>query len=115
MNPPINTLSPVYIHVVEGATGGDRDYGAPFDFVALRRGFRGAYIANNGYTPASAQDAVTGGRADLIAFGKPFIANPDLVDRIRSAAPLNTPDNVTFYGGGAKGYTDYPVHARQPA
>ena len=47
--------------------------------------------------------------ADLIAFGKPFIANPDLVERLRRGAPLNAPDKATFYGGGAKGYTDYPV------
>jgi N-ethylmaleimide reductase len=47
--------------------------------------------------------------ADLIAFGKPFIANPDLVERLKKSAPLNTPDKATFYGGGEKGYTDYPV------
>jgi N-ethylmaleimide reductase len=47
--------------------------------------------------------------ADLVAFGKPFIANPDLVNRMRHHSPLNTPDNKTFFGGGAKGYTDYPV------
>ena len=47
--------------------------------------------------------------ADLIAFGKPFIANPDLVERLKRGAPLNAPDKATFYGGGAKGYTDYPA------
>jgi N-ethylmaleimide reductase len=49
--------------------------------------------------------------ADLVAFGKPYIANPDLVERLRRNAPLNTPDKTTFYGGGAKGYTDYPALA----
>jgi N-ethylmaleimide reductase len=49
------------------------------------------------------------GAADLIAFGKPFLANPDLVERLKRGAPLNAPDKATFYGGGAKGYTDYPT------
>ena len=49
--------------------------------------------------------------ADLVAFGRPFIANPDLVERLRQGAPWNTPDRMTFYGGGEKGYTDYPTLA----
>jgi N-ethylmaleimide reductase len=97
-----------YIHVIEGATGGPRD-AAPFDYVALRNAFPGAYIANNCYTREMAEDALAQGRADLIAFGRPFIANPDLVERFRRHAPLNLPDQETFYGGGAKGYTDYPT------
>ncbi len=105
----IDALAPVYIHVVEGATGGDRDFGGSFDYSALRRKFRGTYIGNNGYTPELAQEAIESGRVDLVAFGKPFIANPDLVTRLRRNAPLNAPDKTTFYGGGAKGYTDYPA------
>ena len=97
-----------YIHVVEGATQGPRDY-APFDYLALRHSFSGAYIANNGYTRDLAIETLAAGRADLIAFGKPFIANPDLVERLRRDAPLTAPDRDTFYGGGAKGYTDYPA------
>ncbi len=97
-----------YIHVVEGATGGPRDV-APFDYGALRKAFRGAYMANNGYTRAMAIDSVSGGKADLVAFGKAFIANSDLVERLRIDAPLNEPDRETFYGGGARGYTDYPM------
>jgi N-ethylmaleimide reductase len=107
--PKIDALQPVYIHVVEGATGGDREFGAPFDYAALRRAFHGAYIANNGYTPTLAKEAIESGRADLVAFGKPFIANPDLVERLRRDAPLSVPDTATFYGGGAKGYIDYPA------
>ncbi|RAI44884.1 alkene reductase [Rhodoplanes roseus] len=110
----MNTLEPAYLHVIEGATGGPRD-NIPFDFVALRRAFKGAYMANNGYTPALAEEAVAAGRVDLVAFGKAFIANPDLVERLRRGAPLNTPDQATFYGGGAKGYTDYPVLQGEPA
>jgi len=105
----IDALAPAYIHIVEGATGGDRNFGAPFDYSTLRQKFRGTYIANNGYTPELAKEAVESGRADLVAFGKPFIANPDLVARLRRNAPLNVADNATFYGGGAKGYTDYPA------
>jgi N-ethylmaleimide reductase len=99
-----------YIHVVEGATGGARD-NAPFDWQGLRNAFKGAYIANNGYTRELAIESLRDGRADLIAFGKAFIANPDLPERLRRNAPLNEPDKATFYGGGAKGYTDYPALA----
>jgi N-ethylmaleimide reductase len=99
-----------YIHAVEGATGGARD-NQPFDFVALRRAFRGAYIANNGYDRDLAIDTLARGDADLIAFGRPFIANPDLVERLRVGAPLNPVVKETLYGGGEKGYTDYPEMA----
>jgi len=101
-------LKLAYLHVVEGQTGGARDY-APFDYAALRRRFNGAWMVNNGYTRAMALDAVASGAADLVAFGKPFIANPDLGRRLREGAPLNTPDTATYYGGGAAGYTDYPT------
>jgi N-ethylmaleimide reductase len=99
-----------FIHVVEGATGGPRD-NVPFDWVALRKAFSGAYIANNGYTRDLAIDAVRDGKADLVAFGKAFIANPDLVERLRLDAPLNELDRATLYGGGEKGYVDYPALA----
>lgn len=98
----------VYIHAIEGATGGDRDF-APFDYAALRQRFRNTWIANNGYSLELARSALAAKRADLIAFGRPFIANPDLVERLRRNAPLATGNRETFYGGGAEGYTDYPV------
>ncbi len=104
----LNALKLVYIHVIEGATGGPRDI-APFDYKALRSRFKGAYIANNGYTLDLANKVLAADEADLIAFGKLFIANPDLVQRLKKGAPLNEPDKTTFYGGGAKGYTDYPA------
>jgi N-ethylmaleimide reductase len=104
----LNALKLVYIHVVEGATGGPRDV-APFDYGSLRKRFNGAYIANNGYDFDLANKVLAATAADLIAFGKPYIANPDLVERLKRAAPLNTPDTATFYGGDAKGYTDYPM------
>ena len=104
----LEALKLVYIHVIEGATGGARDI-APFDYASLRRRFKRAYIANNGYDFELATKMLAADAADLIAFGKPFLANPDLVERLRRGAPLNAPDKATFYGGGAKGYTDYPV------
>ena len=105
-----------YIHVIEGATGGPRDIAdRPFDYAALRQAYRdaggkGAWMVNNGYDGKLAEHALAHG-ADLVAFGRPFIANPDLVERLRQGAPLATPDKATFYGGGAKGYTDYPALA----
>src|SRR3982075_1829975 len=104
----LSALKLVYLHVVEGATGGPRDI-APFDYGSLRKRFAGAYIANNGYDFELANRVLAADAADLIAFGKPFLANPDLVERLQRGAPLNAPDKATFYGGGAKGYTDYPV------
>ena len=65
-------------------------------------------MVNNGFDGKLAEEALAHG-ADLVAFGKWFISNPDLVQRLRDGAPLNVPDKATFYGGGAKGYTDYPT------
>jgi N-ethylmaleimide reductase len=111
----LSALKLVYLHVVEGATGGPRD-NAPFDYASLRKRFAGAYIANNGYDFELATKVLAAGAADLIALGKPFISNPDLVERLKTGAPLNEWDKATFYGGGAKGYTDYPaLKASEPA
>ena len=104
----LNALRLIYIHVIEGATGGPRDI-APFDYKSLRRRFKQVYIANNGYDFELASRALGTGAADLIAFGKPFISNPDLVERLKNGVPLSAWDTATFYGGGAKGYTDYPI------
>ena len=109
-------LKLAYIHVIEGATGGPREIpDRPFDYAAMRKAYRdaggqGAWMVNNGYDARLAEQALAEG-ADLVAFGRPFIANPDLVERMRRGAPLNPPDKTTFYGGGAKGYTDYPALA----
>jgi N-ethylmaleimide reductase len=110
MSYALRELAPLklaFLHLIEGATGGTRDI--PFDYAALRALHAGAWIANNGYDATMALDAVASGRADMVAFGKPFIANPDLGRRLREGAALNTPDNKTFYGGGASGYLDYPL------
>lgn len=97
-----------FIHMIEGSTGGPRDVPG-FDYAWARKAFKGAYIANNGYTRDLALEAVQEGRADAVAFGRAFIANPDLVTRLQKNAPLNEPDPSTFYVPGEKGYTDYPA------
>jgi 2,4-dienoyl-CoA reductase-like NADH-dependent reductase (Old Yellow Enzyme family) len=82
---------------------------------ALKQAFGGVYVANEKFTVAQAEEAITEGTADAVAFGVKFIANPDLPARIKTAAPLNKPDPDTFYVGGAKGYVDYPALQRSPA
>jgi len=97
----------VYVHCIEGATGGPREIAGGFDLQKLRHAFSGLYMANNGYDQALAEAAVRHGRVDLVAFGRPFIANPDLVARMRRGAPLAEGDQSTWYGGDEHGYTDY--------
>lgn len=75
----------------------------------IRRAFHGPLIVNGGYTLELAAKAIDNGEADLVAFGTAFIANPDLVERFRTGAPLNMPDAATFYSKGPKGYIDYPT------
>ena len=111
----LGTLSLAYVHTIEGSTGAARDFQqgeAPFDYMALKKAYQqsgghGAWMLNNAYDRALADQAVADG-ADLIAFGKSFIANPDLATRLKQNGPYNTPDRATFYGGLAAGYTDYP-------
>jgi N-ethylmaleimide reductase len=105
----LNELHLAYIHVIEGMTQGAREVPGGFDLQCLRRSFNGCYMANNGYDLALASKARQQGLADLISFGRLYIANPDLVERFRRGAPLNVPDRATFFGGGAAGYTDYPT------
>ena len=107
----IAPLGLAYLHVIEGETGGTRQpEGAPkLDWDALRRAFPGAWMVNNGFDRARALAAVSDGHADLVAFGRPFISNPDLVRRLRENAPLNPLRAELLYGGGAAGYTDYPA------
>ena len=111
-------LKLAFLHIIEGATGGARDFmqgDTPFDYTALRASYRhadgkAAWMVNNGFDAALAQQSLDAG-ADLVAFGRPFISNPDLTRRLREGAALNEQDRSTFYGGGAKGYTDYPALA----
>ena len=103
----LSDLNIAYVHVVEGETGGSRDE-QNFDFHGLRQTFTGAWMVNNGYTKETAMQTIANGDADLVAFGKLYIANPDLVERFKRNQELNLVDPTTFYGGDAKGYTDYP-------
>lgn len=107
----LNRLPLAYLHIVEGATGGAREVEHGFDLNTLRKLYKGVYIGNNGYDFALADQHLREHQADLIAFGKPFISNPDLVARLKTDAPLNVLDAATLYGGGAKGYIDYPALA----
>ncbi len=101
-------LKLAFLELVEGATGGARDF-APFDYAVLRRRFDGAWMVNNGYRRQMAIDVVARGDADLVSFGRPYVANPDLARRLREDLPLADFDRTTLYGGGARGYTDYPT------
>ena len=98
-----------YIHVIEGQTQGPRDSIPGFDFAALKRAFRGLYMSNNGLDFEMAVRARHENAADLFCFGRPYLSNPDLVERFRTGAPLapEAPKPV-WYGGGEHGYTDYP-------
>jgi N-ethylmaleimide reductase len=107
----LNSLGIAYLHVINVEVSGDRAAtGASVDAVAFsRRHWKGSLIAAGGYTPDSAEAALMSGKADLVAFGRPFIANPDLVERIRSGRAWAEPQRATFYTEGEAGYTDYPV------
>jgi N-ethylmaleimide reductase len=108
----LNPFNLAYLHVVEGATQGPRDVPGGFDLQKLRRAFNGLYMANNGYDLEMATQARAENLADVIAFGRLYIANPDLVERFKTGAPLAKLDQATLYGGDAHGYTDYPAMER---
>jgi N-ethylmaleimide reductase len=96
-----------YLHTIEGDTSGTKV--PPFDYQKLKDLFGGMVIANNGFDKKSANEAIAEGRADLVAFGKPYIANPDLLIRLFLDAPLMPVNRDTLYGGSEQGYTDYPI------
>jgi N-ethylmaleimide reductase len=99
----LNKLGVAYLHVVDPLADGQRRV-SPL----LRRKFDRTYIVNGGFDADSADAAIRNGEADLVAFGAPFIANPDLPRRYQIKAPLNVPDQSTFYAGDEKGFADYP-------
>ncbi len=106
----LNDLGIAYIEVVEDSFQGNHANGRPEEVIdAIRAGFKGTYIANGAYTADEARKRIDEGRCDLVTFGRPFIANPDLPERFRQNAPLNDWDDSTFYGGDEHGYTDYPT------
>lgn len=95
-----------YLHVITDDSFADE---RSFDVLSLGRPFDGTVIAAGGFDAESAAAAIQSGRADFVAFGRPFLANPDLPARMAADAELNEPDPATFYGGGEVGYTDYPA------
>lgn len=97
-----------YLHVFETIVPHPQTPSRTFDVRALRRTYPGTYIANGGYDLRRANAAIEASEADLVSFGRPFIANPDLPQRWRTGAPLAVADPATFYQGGPRGYTDYP-------
>jgi N-ethylmaleimide reductase len=103
----INGYGLAYLNVVEGATD-PTERELPFDWDRLRRRHRGPYIANNNYDLARAHAARQSGHADMVSFGRLYIANPDLVERFRRKTPLNELDLATIIAPGPAGYTDYP-------
>jgi N-ethylmaleimide reductase len=115
----LDALDLAYLHLIEprimgNATDESRDQ-APVAARLIRRHFQGVIIAAGGFNRTSAQALIAEGTADLVAFGRDFIANPDLPERLRRQLPLNDYDRDTFYGGTAAGYTDYPFYAEEPA
>jgi N-ethylmaleimide reductase len=104
----LSALGLMYVHLLDHSAMGAPPVPAKLK-ADLRAAFDGPFILAGGFNKASAQQALSDGRADLIAMGRPFIANPDLVERMRQDAPLNAPEPATFYTPGAKGYTDYPT------
>lgn len=105
----LNPLQLGYVHFVEGATGGARNIKPDFDFHELHKAFNTVYMANNGYDFKLAVKTLHHHDADLICFGRPFIANPDLVERLKRKIPLSPLDPKTLYTRGKEGYTDYPT------
>ena len=104
----LNAYDLAYLHVTEMGRDAPGAAGSFFEPLDLRKIWKGVYMANSGYDKARASAVLTEGKADMVAFGVPFIANPDLPERYRRDAPLNPADPATFYGGGEEGYTDYP-------
>ncbi|NMT63020.1 alkene reductase [Marinobacter orientalis] len=106
----LNDLGIAYIEVVEDSFQGNHANGRPEEVIdAIQAEFEGTYIGNGAYTAEEARKRISSGRCDLVTFGRPFIANPDLPERFRQNAELNKWDDSTFYGGDERGYTDYPT------
>ena len=102
----LNALGLLYIHVVDHSSMGAPEVSAELK-AKIRAAFKGKYILSGGYDAARADADLDAQRGDLVAFGRPFIANPDLVTRLKSGQELAAPDPATFYTPGEKGYTDY--------
>jgi N-ethylmaleimide reductase len=105
----LNRFDLAYLHFVEGATATSRTVPAGVDLDALSARFNGPFIGNNNYDLEMAIDRRAQGKIDAVAFGRLFISNPDLVERLRRGTELTIAPRESYYGGGAKGYTDWPA------
>jgi N-ethylmaleimide reductase len=110
----LNELGLVYVHLADHSPMGAPEVPASIK-ATFRKLFKNTLILSGGYDARRAEADIADGKADLIAFGRPALANPDLVERLKTGAALNAPDMATFYTPGPKGYTDYPALAKQPA
>lgn len=107
----LSRIGLLYVHLVDHSSMGAPAIPDAFK-LDLRKAFRGLFIASGGFDRSRAEDVLVAKRADLIAFGRGFLANPDLVERMRVGAPLNAPDDRYFYTPGPRGYTDYPAYVQ---
>jgi N-ethylmaleimide reductase len=112
----LNDYDLAYLHVIEPRIRGNEDNAnfkeSDVSSKDLRRIFKGTIVAAGGFTRESAEELISAGQGDLVAFGRMFVSNPDLPERLRTGAPLSGYDRSTFYGGDARGYTDYPSAAQ---
>ena len=111
----LSELGLAYTHFIEGVTYTTRESPDSVDFSELRRRSPGAYIGNNELSVDDAADVLERGEADLISFARAYIANPDLVERIRTGAPLAEAPKEYWYGGDERGYSDWPAMPRKAA
>ncbi|HEY6095809.1 MAG TPA: alkene reductase [Gallionellaceae bacterium] len=105
----LNRFNLAYLHITEMGATTPGAAGPAFDLFKLRKLWQGVYMTNSGYDLERANAVIGRGDADMVSFGVPFLANPDLPARLQQGTALNTPDQSTFYGGAEKGYTDYPA------
>jgi N-ethylmaleimide reductase len=109
----LNAFGLAYLHVVDGLAFGFHEQGRPMTLSEFRAVFAGPLLGNCGYTQATAEVAIASGQADLIAFGRPFLSNPDLVERFANGWELNPPADMKVWSApDARGYTDFPFHSR---
>jgi N-ethylmaleimide reductase len=107
----LNGFGLAYLHLLDGLAFGFHEQGEPMILAEFRQVFTGPIIGNCGYSQAEAEAAIAENKADLIAFGRPFISNPDLVERFTNGWPLNpVADTSVWYSFDRQGYTDYPVY-----
>ena len=106
----LNAHDLCYLHIMDGLGFGFHELGEPMTLQDFRKIFKGPLIGNVGYTQETAEQVIAEGNADMIAFGRPFISNPDLVHRFKNNIPLNPEADVSswYTPAGAEGYIDYP-------